>query len=128
MEDPLQNTYMVTWYKKYLAGWQTMQWNLEKKGFYRFLNDKGLIVTKISGCWVNTTSSWRIKQLGISFGSSNQKTMGEGEKGGYLTPLPPLTQLFSCLTLHAGCEKQKSHQKTYQLRRLDLPTDSRPNK
>ena len=41
MEDPLQNTYMVTWYKKYLAGWQTMQWNLEKKGFYSFLNDTG---------------------------------------------------------------------------------------
>ena len=27
--------------KKYLAGWQTMQWNLEKKGFYSFLNDEG---------------------------------------------------------------------------------------
>ena len=27
-------------------------------------------VTKISSCWVNTTSRWGIKQLGISFGSS----------------------------------------------------------
>ena len=27
------------------------------------------VVTKISNCWVNTTSRWEIKQLGISFGS-----------------------------------------------------------
>ena len=27
------------------------------------------VVTKISNCWVNTTSRWKIKQLGISFGS-----------------------------------------------------------
>ena len=28
----------------------------------------GLIVTKFSSCWVNTTSRWGIKWLGISFG------------------------------------------------------------
>ena len=27
------------------------------------------VVAKISNCWVNTTSRWEIKQLGISFGS-----------------------------------------------------------
>ena len=28
------------------------------------------VVTKIASCWIHTTSRWRIKQLGISFGSS----------------------------------------------------------
>ena len=29
----MQNTFTVTWYKKHLAGWQTMQWNLKKRGY-----------------------------------------------------------------------------------------------
>ena len=31
--------------------------------------NNGSVVTKISSCRVNTTSTWGIKQLGISFGS-----------------------------------------------------------
>ena len=65
---------------------------LKRKDFIAFWMIRD--VTKISGCWVNTTSSWWIKQLGISFGSSNQKTMGEEEKEGYLTPLPPHPVVF----------------------------------
>ena len=39
------------------------------------------VVTKISNCQVNTTSRWRIKQLGISLGSIFLRFFNENRRG-----------------------------------------------